>query len=84
MAFGVFDAERLMGVATLGVGPTNAFRLVEGAVGNDCLTLSRMWLEDELPKNSESRVLGMIIRSLARHTTVKFLLAYSDPSQVKL
>ena len=81
IAFGVFDAERLMGVATLGVGPTNGFRLVDGATRNDCLTLSRMWLEDELPKNSESRVLGMIIRSLTRHTTVKFLLAYSDPSQ---
>ena len=81
MAFGVLDAERLMGVATLGVGPTNAFRLVEGATRNDCLTLSRLWLEDELPKNSGSRVLGMIIRSLTRHTTVKFLLAYSDPAQ---
>ena len=81
LSFGVFLGCRLLGAVTLGVGPYNAPSLVEGAARNDCLTLSRLWLDDELPKNSESRVLGMIIRSLTRHTTVKFLLAYSDPSQ---
>ena len=81
MAFGVFIGQRLMGAMALGVGPFNAYRLVEGAAPADCLTLSRLWLSEELPKNSESRVLGVVLRSLRKYTNVKFLLSYADPAQ---
>jgi hypothetical protein len=40
-----------------------------------------LWLSDELPRNSESRFIGVVLRSLRKHTDVKFLLAYADPSQ---
>jgi len=81
LAFGIFVDSRLLGALTLGVGPFNAHSLVEEARPSDCLTLTRFWLADELPRNSESRVLGLILRHLKRHTDLKFLITYADPSQ---
>jgi hypothetical protein len=81
LAFGVFMQNSLRGAVTLGVGPYNAPSLVSGATSDDGLTLSRLWLSAGLPRNSESRVLGIILRSLRRHTSLKFLLTYADPSQ---
>ena len=80
LAFGVFSGDRLMGAVTLGVGPFNAHRLVSGATHGDCICLTRLWLDDGLPKNSESRVLAVILRSLGRDTSVKFVVTYADPS----
>ena len=81
LAFGVFVGNRLLGALTLGVGPLNAYSLVVGANPEDCLVLTRLWLNDELPKNSESRVLAVVVRSLRRQTQVKFLVSYADPAQ---
>ena len=81
MAFGVFIGARLLGAITLGVGSFNASSLVENAEASDCLTLSRLWLSEELPKNSESRIIGAVLRSLRKNTGLKFLLSYADPAQ---
>ena len=81
LAFGAFLGERLVGAVTLGAGPANAFRLVEGAGRGDCLALTRFWLADELPANGASRILGIITRTLRKHTKLKFLISYADPSQ---
>ena len=81
LAFGVFMGSRLMGALTLGVGPLNAFSLIDGATSDDCLTLTRLWLSDSLPQNSESRFLGVVLRPLKRHTWLKFLVSYADPAQ---
>lgn len=80
LAFGVFTGSRLQGAVTLGAGPANAHRLVEGAVADDCVTLSRLWLDDELPRNSESRVIGLLLRALRQHTKLGFVLSYADPA----
>jgi hypothetical protein len=80
LCFGVFLDDRLLGAMTIGVGPKLGHRLVEGAANRDCATLTRLWLSDDLPFNSESRVIGIVLRSLARHTSLKFLLAYADPA----
>ena len=45
------------------------------------MTLTRLWLSDELPVNSESRVIGISLRAIGKNTKVKFLLSYADPSQ---
>ena len=79
LALGVFVGAQLLGAITLGVGPKNGHRLVDGATPDDVITLSRLWLADELPPNSESRVLGVILRSLRRHTSLRFVLTYADP-----
>ena len=81
LAFGILIQRSLAGALTLGVGSTNAHRLVEGASPENCLSLTRLWMSDDLPPNSESRVLGIVIRGLRRHTNIKFLVTYADPSQ---
>ena len=81
LAFGIFADGRINGAITLGVGPANAHRLVQGATRNDCLALTRLWLADEMPNNSESHVIGIVIRSLRTHTNLKFLISYADPSR---
>jgi hypothetical protein len=81
LCFGVFSCNRLLGTITFGAGPTNAFRLVEGAKPDDCLTLTRLWLSQELLSNSESRVISISIRYLKKYTQVKFLVTYADPAQ---
>ena len=80
LALGTFVGRRLLGVLTFGAGPKLGHRLVDGATPNHCLTLTRLWLSDELPKNSESRVIGVVLRGLRRGTSVKFLLSYADPN----
>ncbi len=81
LAFGVFLDGRLLGAITFGAGPYNAYKLVKEAVRDDCLTLTRLWLSDELPANSESRVIGVSLRAIRKNTGVKFLISYADPSQ---
>jgi hypothetical protein len=81
LCFGVFLESRLLGAITFGSGPANAFRLVEGSSMDDCLTLTRLWLSPELPKNSESRIISISIRYLKKFTKLKFLVTYADPVQ---
>ena len=81
LCFGVFLGKKLMGALTVGCGPSQAYRLVEGAAPDDCGVLTRLWLSDELPGNSESRVLGIVLRALRKDTGLKFLVSYADPSQ---
>lgn len=81
LAFGVLLNGRLFGTITFGAGPHNAYKLVKEAVRDDCLTLTRLWLSDELPANSESRVIGVSLRAIRKNTKVKFLISYADPSQ---
>ena len=80
LAFGVSLGNALLGALTLGVGSKLGYQLVTGARPEDCVTLTRLWLSDQLPANSESRVLGVVLRALRRHTSLKFVLAYADPS----
>ena len=80
LSFGIFVGARLLGALTLGVGPKLGHRLVEDTKADECATLTRLWLSDELPPNSESRVIGIVLRALKRHTCLKFVLAYADPS----
>ncbi|MFC2001047.1 DNA methyltransferase [Chloroflexota bacterium] len=80
LAFGAFVEGKLLGAITFGSGPQNAYQLVAGATPEDCLTLSRLWLSDELPRNSESRIIGVALRAISKHTGVKFLVSYADPS----
>jgi hypothetical protein len=79
-SFGVFVGLRLKGALLLGCGSAQAHRLVEGAKNIDCATLTRLWLADDLPSNSESRVIAVVLRSLRRHTSLKFLVSYADPT----
>jgi len=79
--FGAFVDNRLLGAVQFTRGSAKAHCLVEGATMRDCCTLARLWLSDELPSNSESRVISIALRALRQHTSLKFVVSYSDPSQ---
>lgn len=81
LTFGVFVGSGLSGVLTLGAGSANGYQLMRGARRQDCATLTRLWLSDDLPKNSESRVVGVVLRALRKHTDLKFVISYADPTQ---
>lgn len=81
LSFGVFLDRRMLGALTIGVGPKNVYQLIEGAQASEAATLTRLWLSDDLPSNSESRVIGVVLRALRKHTSLKFLVAYADPVQ---
>jgi hypothetical protein len=80
LSFGVYLDARLLGALTFGVGPYLGYKLVKDASPDDVVTLTRLWLSDGLPKNSESHVIGIVLRSLRKETSLKFVLAYSDPA----
>jgi hypothetical protein len=81
LTFGAFVGSHLLGAIVFGAGPQNAFSLVNGAGRQDCLTLTRFWLSDQLPPNAESRAIGIVLRALKKYTYVKFMVTYADPSQ---
>ncbi len=80
LTFGALTNGKLLGAITFGVGPHNAYRLIEGAFQSDCLTLTRFWLSDKLPTNSESRVIAICLRALKKNTMVRFVVSYADPT----
>jgi hypothetical protein len=81
LTFGIFVGSDIFGAMAFGAGPQNAFNLVNRASRQDCLTLTRLWLDDQLPPNAESRVIGIVLKALKRYTYVKFVVTYADPSQ---
>ena len=81
ISLGVFHGKRLKGALTFGVGPMEGHSLITGASPDEIVTLSRFWLSDDLPPNSETRVLGVGLRALRKHTKLKAVLSYADPSR---
>jgi len=81
LTFGIFVDNRLHGAISLGAGPANAYSLVYQAQPDDCLVLTRLWLSDDLPRNSESKVISIVLQALKRYTNLKFMVSYADPSQ---
>ena len=80
-ALGLFDADKLIGVAVYGfpVG-RQTVKSISASLGNsDVLELTRLWLVDEAPKNSESFFLGRTFDWLRKNTSAKVLISYSDP-----
>lgn len=81
---GVFFAGRLEGAMQFG-SPMDRRRvlpLVRGTKWNQMLELNRMAFSEALPRNSESRAMGVAFRMLRKHRPdIKWLLSYSDATQ---
>jgi mannose-6-phosphate isomerase-like protein (cupin superfamily) len=80
LAFGIFLNQSLLGAMTFGSGPALAYSLVQDATPDDCLVLTRLWLDDSLPRNSESRIIAIALGYLKKYTQIKFIISYADPS----
>jgi hypothetical protein len=79
-SFGIYLRRVLAGGAVFTIGPRNVHRLVAGSRTTDVAVLARLWLADELPPNSESRVLSVMTRELRREGRWKALVSYADPA----
>lgn len=82
--FGVFLDDKLEGVMSFGspMIKKNAHKMVEGTTWNGMLELNRMAFSDALPKNSESRALGVAFRLIKKHYPhIEWVLSYSDGTQ---
>lgn len=79
----LFDKGKLIGVAVYGfpVGRQTVKSITPNLENNEVLELTRLWLEDDAPKNSESYFLGKTFDWLRKNTDVKVLISYSDPMQ---
>lgn len=82
-AIGLFDKGKLIGVAVYGfpVGRQTVKSITPNLENNEVLELTRLWLEDDAPKNSESYFLGKTFDWLRKNTDIKVLISYSDPMQ---
>lgn len=81
---GVFLGGRLEGA--LQFGPSLDKRklqgLVEGTGWNDFIELNRMAFSDALPRNSESRAIGVAMRILREHAPhLKWVVSFADATQ---
>lgn len=81
--FGVFLNDRLEGV--LQFGPSIDKRRMAENLGvgfNETLELNRMAFSDRLPKNSESRALGVCLRILKKaYPHLKIIVSFADACQ---
>lgn len=78
--YGVYLGDELHGAVVFTSGPRQGYRLLAAARRQVVSELARLWLSDALPANSESRVLGIILRSVRQTTPWKLLLSYADPA----
>jgi hypothetical protein len=81
---GVFYNDRLEGVMQLGpsIDKAKSVGLVRGTSWNGFIELHRMAFSDVLPKNSESRAIGVAMRMLRKNAPhIEWVLSYADGTQ---
>lgn len=81
---GAFLNDRLEGVMSFGppLDKGKLLGLVDGTGWTQMMELNRMVFTDALPRNSESRALGIAFRLLRRHAPqVKWVVSFADATQ---
>lgn len=82
--FGAFVGNRCMGAASFGppLDRSKVLGLVRGTPWTGMLELNRLALSDRLPRNTESRMLGWMLRWFRRNAPqVKWVLSFADGTQ---
>lgn len=81
---GVFLNGRLEGAMQFGpsLDKRKIMGLVEGTGWNEFMELNRMAFSDRLPRNSESRALGVAFRMIRKHYPhLKWIISFADGTQ---
>ena len=72
--FGLFEKEKMLGVLIFGTPPSPS--LLKGVCGpeesGNVIELSRLWVVDEAPKNSESYFIGRCLKMIDKEIVVSF------------
>jgi len=82
--FGVFLDKRLQGAMQFGpsTDKRRTISLVSGTKWNGFLELNRMAFSQLLPRNSESRAIGVALRIIRKHyPEIEWILSYADATQ---
>jgi len=82
--FGVFIGNSLEGVMQFGpsMDKRKVLGLVEGTGWNDCIELNRMAFSERLPRNSESRAIGIALRMIRKHyPNIEWVVSFADGTQ---
>lgn len=82
--FGVFLNGTLHGALSFGssMHKKNMMSLVEGTKFHDFLELNRMAFDASLPKNSESRAIGICLRAIKkRYPNIEWVVSFADGCQ---
>lgn len=78
-AFGLFQDGQILGVVIYGVSASST--LLKGIAGEDekgnIYELTRLWVDDSVPKNGESFLIGNTIKMLDK----EFIVSFADSSQ---
>lgn len=78
---GIFFEERFLGAMIYGPvkNPGTQGSIVEGTEADEYLELNRLWISDELPHNTESKVLAMSFRLIRRALPrVRWIQSFAD------
>jgi hypothetical protein len=87
LSMGVFSSQygggKMLGVIQLGYGikPQQKYTWGEDVTGENACEFDRMWLDDALPKFSETIVLSCLDHYLrVKYPSIKYLISYADGS----
>lgn len=78
---GVFQGEEMQGVLQFGfaMNPASYSSICEGTEKYEYLELNRMWLSDDMPRNSESRAISCAIKYIRQaHPKIKWIQSFAD------
>lgn len=78
---GVFSAENLLGVLQYGyaMNPASQASVVKNTAIDEYLELNRMWLDDSLGRNSESRAISYSIKYIKnRYPKIGWIQSFAD------
>lgn len=75
--YGIFKDDRLLGVAVYGnlMNPKSAYKLVDGG---RIIELNRLWVDDELGKNTETMFLSATFKLLRENTDIDAIQSFAD------
>jgi len=73
---GVFAGVCVFG---MGTGKSQYYRLIEDLQDGEYRELTRVWSPNEMPKNTESRLISQSLKLLPKK--VRLVLSYADPSE---
>jgi len=82
--FGVFLDNKLEGVMQFGpsMDKRKTITMVAGTAWNDFIELNRMAFSDRLPRNSESRAIGVAMRLIRQHYPhIEWVISFADGTQ---
>lgn len=78
---GVYLKTEMLGVLQIGyaMNPASGGGIVDGTKSDEFCELNRMWLDDRLPRNSESMAISYAVRYIrSKYPKLRFLMSFAD------